>query len=845
MLKLEEKDYDLNFLFKFSFDFAMLKEILLKLSKSNKDLESRIKNLEKSNNEKDKRISDLEDKLNIKYIPEEKSNLSDDEKEDSKNINNTEENYDYTKSNLEQVYSVKNKKNEKEKEEDEGDLDVKDILNKDIKRTRSRSIKIPKSNYDTINTYVSHQVSPEAIRSLLKLIKENTEKINKVDKNLNRKITNTFNELQKDLNNLDSQNARDHKIIEGKIKDLYVRLNDCDNKMDGIIVKTAPLDNLMMFKDNGNGTVDASKVMIEMFEEKINKRIEIIEKKGTGEAGSADNSELKQKINDLELLINELNKEIELLKNNNNNNIDENILEDSIKELKDLIDKKNNDLLIIIEELSNKLKKGEFAGEKMDDILNNIKTEKDKKIKYEKKDTKKYNKNDEKQNAEINEKLSDLRERIKDLNKKINDVDYYFKSAINSQGQDIGEIKRKIEEINNKLEKKITKDDLKELYNTTGEHTDELKYLQDKISELIESVQRLQDNNPSFIKRLESLTHEILELKERDDKEVQSKPLDLTKYIDDNKLKDALKPIKKNIDILMFEKDSLYNQIKEIQEDIKYFETKEHMSKLEEELNEKINDIATKISKKYAEKLEISKLFKNLEYHMKLLSDNQKNKETDNWILAKQPIGCFNCATCEANIKNLSPSSDYVPWNKYPQGERQYHVGQGFSRLLQRISNDNAFKSFNNEKKELSCDNDINTNFYSSMSNIKRNNNFVFRINNRETLKDDFNDNIFKFNKKYKLPKVFSNRRKKNNNLENVPLTDEENDRENKSYESSHSPKIMKITKKKLHDLAGQVIMNSQQKSIIVNSNCKNAASELKLNSKLERVKSMPIYENV
>ena len=90
------------------------------------------------------------------------------------------------------------------------------------------------------------------------------------------------------------------------------------------------------------------------------------------------------------------------------------------------------------------------------------------------------------------------------MNKKINDVDYYFKSVTNGHGQDIGEINGKIEEINNKLEKKITKDDLKELYNTMGEHTDELKYLQDKISELVESVQRLQDNNPSFIKRLES-----------------------------------------------------------------------------------------------------------------------------------------------------------------------------------------------------------------------------------------------------------------------------------------------------------------------------------------------------
>ena len=178
----------------------------------------------------------------MKYIPEEKSNLSDEEKEYINNINSTEENYDYTKSNLEQGnYSIKNKQKEEEKEKDEGNLYEKDILNKDIKRKRSRTIKIIRNNYDNINSYVSHQVSPEAIRSLLKLIKENTERINKLDKNLNRKITNNFNELQKDLNNLDSKNAREHKIIEGKIKDLYIRLNDCNDKMDGIIVKTAPL----------------------------------------------------------------------------------------------------------------------------------------------------------------------------------------------------------------------------------------------------------------------------------------------------------------------------------------------------------------------------------------------------------------------------------------------------------------------------------------------------------------------------------------------------------------------------------------------------------------------------
>ena len=88
-----------------------------------------------------------------------------------------------------------------------------------------------------------------------------------------------------------------------------------------------------------------------------------------------------------------------------------------------------------------------------------------------------------------------------------------------------------------------------------------------------------------------------------------------------------------------------------------------------------MNDLANKLTKKYADRVEIGKLFKSFEAQMKLLMDSNKTRESDNWILAKQPFTCFNCATCEANIKNLSPSSEYLPWNKYPAGERQYNVG--------------------------------------------------------------------------------------------------------------------------------------------------------------------------
>ena len=869
MLKIEEKEYDLNFLFQFSFDFQMLKEILIKLAKSNQDLETRVKNLEKSNKEKDNRISNLEDKLNIDYIPEEKSNLSSGENdedlndisEDGQNKNEEKENDENNKNedneNNNEIDND-NKKNEIKKSlfepKKEGDLqneqnkdknqDKNDSSNfiKEFKRQKSHSIKITKRDYANIEKFLTKpQVTHDAIKSLMKLIRENTDRIKTVDRNLNNKLVNSFGKLKKEISNLDSKNDEDHKIMNEKITDLSRRLYDCNDKMDGVIVKTAGLDTLSMFKDSGNGTVDAAKTMVKILEEKINKKMEIIEKKTKKDENNEDDLNLQYKIDHLETMVNNLNKQIDLLKRSKG--LNQNDLDNAIKELKSLIDKNNNDILTIIEEISKKLKDGQLAEDKMDELLKKLKSEKHEEVKHE--PEKIVFKNDEKGNMEINKKLEDLKERIKELNKKINEKDIYFNNALKDQIQDINELKRKIEEMNSKLDKKITKDDLREINHTLAEHSDVIKYLEDKVSELNEGFLKLAENNSSFVNRLENMTHELLELKKVRVKGVDSKPVDLTKFVDENKLKEILKPYKKNIDILMQERDSLYNRVSDIEEKIKFLETKDRVNKLEEELNEKINDIFNKL-RKYLEKSDFNKIIKNIEIQLKLLSDNQHNKDADSWILAKHPLGCFNCATCEANIKNMAPSNEYLPWNKYPIGERQYNIGQGFSRLLQRISNDSAYK---NDRKEFSSDNDINNNLYNSMTNI--NGNFVFKINNKETMKEDFNENNYKPSRKYKLPNVFNNKKKKIINMENIPLTDEEHERENVSFDNSNSPKIMRITKKKIDDLSRQIVVNSQQKSAIIDQNNSNSSkgrmnsTTLKHNSKLERVRSMPFYDNV
>ena len=227
---------------------------------------------------------------------------------------------------------------------------------------------------------------------------------------------------------------------------------------------------------------------------------------------------------------------------------------------------------------------------------------------------------------------------------------------------------------------------------------------------------------------------------------------------------------------------------------------------------------------------------KSIDLKLKLL-DNQQ-KDADSWILAKQPLGCFNCASCEANIKNVSTSNDYVPWNKYPQGERQYHIGQGFSRLLQKIGNE-SMKNIS-DNKEIVSDNDITkTNYANSMVNVKNSNNFFFKINNRETIKEALIDNLPKFIKKNKLPNL-KNKRKQN---ENIPLTDEENDLKNNSMDNSNnSPKIMKITKKSLQGKFS--IFNSNPNTLNIENKPKMNSTSVQSKFKFDRNKSLPLYDN-
>ena len=714
MLKIEEKEYDLNFLFEFNFNFQMLKEILFKLAKSQQDLESKFANFTKESKDVGEIISNNDNQL--------------------------------------------------------------DVSNTQSKKDDSKFLKFEQNK------------------------------------------------------------------LEQMIKGINERLKKNEDKIDELFAKDDDIP------DNNNGNDEVKKSRFKILEEKLTKKIEIIEKK-------SENEKYEKRISDLETLIKKLSEDIESLKNENNNKNDiptiDNKYDEQIKEMKELMEKNNNDLLAIIEEVSNKIKFNEMPVLK-EEIKTNREEKNENFLKSEKKEGKTDNleKNEEKQNEkpkennfdEIKErtlmkrKMEELTETVKNLNSKVKSSEDLIKNYIKNQDKDFTNLKLKMEGIETKLDTKITKDYLKDLINNVDELSSKVKFLKDKNFEHDEIIEKLKASSSSALNQIESLTYDLQNLKKKfAEAQENSSNMDLSKYITDSKLKETLNPFKKNLEILFSEKDSLSKQVKEIKDDIKLFETKDNVYRFKEEINERISEIINRILKKYLEKIEFNKVIRSLEIQIKSLMNNSNNKESDTWILAKKPLVCFNCASCESNIKNIMPTSDYIPWNKYPHAERKYHAGQGFSRLLQKIHNDSLCKNY--EKKDAFSDTEFNSNMNSTSNNI---NNIVLKINNRENTKEEFNGLNLRYNKRSKLPDVLSNKKKNYSNCEIGNVSRDENDVDNSNISSDNSPKIMKIKKKRLNATNSQLTINFPLK--LNNENTKIYSDKKKL--KFETIKSSPLNEN-
>ena len=862
MLNLDKTEYDLNTLF----SFEVLKEILLKLARSqtkiekeinqikNKDLkrierivqdslgpiEATEENNEDENenendliqNEKDENENELDDnknKSNTKEIITDKNknkdndagnkNLDFPENENyNENLNNDKNNLTINNNNHEIINQVINdKSNEMGNDNENNNKEINEKNNE----TNNGNVQNVISNEKNMNliTNKSSKNPPkrkgdtsEELSKLMKLLNAQNKRISALEDKLkleSKNIKNTETKLKNHSINNDSQ----FNLINEKINELFHKNKDFDKKIEDLQVKTSDFDIFSMFKDSGDGTIDATKVMVKALEEKVFKKFEIQDKRYKIE--SLDNMKTKNNVENIMPQIDQIHREIERIREIGNQQQEE--LDNNKRENNEQNYEIKN---VIINELKQKMNQ---LNEELEKRINNKLLSLEQKMKNSSGNNEENNFDLLKLNLgnDINQETIDaLDKKINDLRKKLNDLDNTFRLYMNKM--EIEPLKNELKDLKLILENKITKDDLKELYNFHLNTVDEINDLKDFEEKSYDELKKYIKELKSLQQRIEILNGNVA-LLQNSPKKGGGPMIDLSKFVDHQKLTETLKPFLNQLEKIYREIDSIRRDMSLIEEDnLKMI--RNAINNLDSEVNNRINELKNYDQKKYVDKTEFNKAIRLLEVEIVELKDDNK-KDADTWLLAKKPLKCFNCATCEANIKNEYSSADYLPWKKYPRGEKIHRMGEGFSHMLHMMTSE-FVKSI--EKNELSQDYNFSSRNSNTNNNINTqlnekstgaliiNNKEQFNekggltLNNKELFREEFAKNLKKFSK-MRLPKVrqYSNTKTIFKVDDNLPVSEDEiNYNETVTNENrsklNHSPKILKISKKQKSTFLGK-----------------------------------------
>ena len=856
MFRIEEKDYDLNFLLRFD----MLKEVLMKLLKNQNNLQNEIDILRNTNIERDNKILNLEqiiseiqekssfeesgseseqnneitseqikeNKIEEKELNKVNNNINDNkneniekdkEKETEKNddINNNEEIKDNAIKKEEKTEEKKEEEKREEKEEEKKEQIIKQEIKSPEKEKTDREKNDSKNNNEPLekkkmNTKEKLIYSIKKNRFSVDMgqipinTKELVSRINLLEIKLNNIINNKeIQNIKKELKNHDLENQSDFKVIDMKINDINQKLGEYNKKIEDCELKCASLDILNMIQDSGDGSVDGAKILFKSLDDKYTKKLEIIEARYKQEALSIE--KMKKNVENVVPMFDKINRDIAHVKE----------LEEQQKE--EIENTKKN--METQNEQSNKLQKesDEIFQNKLNDLEKNL----DKKLEEVEKRLKSIKKTegeplfnlhyeDNETNKMNEERFQIIEKKINDMRTKINDLNNTLRIYSNEETQ---KIKNDVKELIYKMDSKIEREDLKELYNMHLSDLDDINDLKDQISLINEEQKKISKDLLQTSSRVEMLNSNVIMLQNSQLNGGRGPIIDVSKFIDQQKLSDTLKPLVKEIEKLYKEFSSVQREMSDMRNYEKIFEKKEKINKLEEEIYSKIVAMENFNNKKYADKIDTNRSLRALEIQIKdIIGERRKAEGGDSWLMAKQPLKCFNCASCEANLKNNGINQDYIPWNKYPQGERIYRMGQGFSHMLQMMTSE-FVQTFEHNEKDTKDNNNINLsieNDYPSFNNksvnkafnsINNNNNNILNQNEKSLIggrinnKEDFNRTG-----KFKLPKMKKfTKYSKDKYDENIPVTDEEKDNVaismDKTNFNSEQPKIMKIVKKK------------------------------------------------
>ena len=711
---MEEKNIEMNgvtYEIKSLIEFSSLGKLLFDLAKHQKDMENNFLFIKNSINNNNSRLSDIEKKI----FGEAKNNLKENKENIDKQISkelNSEDNLFQDNNNISDIKdeninenifndnnSYKNENNNQINFSEKPSININENKVYDREVPKNIEVNTEKAN-DNKNLDISNQnnhqekerintdskLNPELFSKLFKRVSELEKKINLMNKDIFHQIKSNSNTISNSNNKIDEL-AQDYDEISKK----FIKFNE---EFDKLKIKVEDFNIYDIFKGESGegGNIDASKALIMNLENKINKRFELLDAKN--KKIEEDTFKVGENIKGVKSLVDNLKNLVQ----RNNDKIAE--IENNLKNYCT----KNNET---IDELKNKI--GLLEQQKSNEIENN----------------------------NILEKIKEIENRLNNVNTKSEVV------TIVQNKEVVPSIDKKFEEVDNTI-KEIKKSMNQIEKNTNKKISDENKILNDKLNLLEKEIQSKANE-----KEILPLNGKIYDLEEDKNSSKKFLNFDQNSFLSQTNFNYFKKELATKLEKMKTDLENLSHNYENIFSSLNHLSSKKDFNSLQNNMINLIEDIKSTLHKKYVEKQEIQKTIKYMENQIKSLNESLKKYDgSENWLLAKRPIGIFQCASCEANLKDLEQKDNFVAWNRYPSREdKKYRMGHGYSRLLEMV-NEEVIKNFEGkdikDNKGYVSDEDkkyLNT----SNSNNSKN---VSKINDVNTSKGKISIKLPKVNKK-------------------------------------------------------------------------------------------------
>lgn len=282
---------------------------------------------------------------------------------------------------------------------------------------------------------------------------------------------------------------------------------------------------------------------------------------------------------------------------------------------------------------------------------------------------------------------------IKDLSKKVNEFEKTIKLIMSNSNTEM--LNQQIQNIQSELQNKITRVDLNELYDKSRNLANFEKEMKEKTNQLIDKEDQLSNEVNFLTKKMETLYGMCINIQntssDNQSSGLRQPVLDISKFIDQARFNENNKIIEKKIEHIKLEEEDLRRTVDDIIKKMKLMPNDEDFKAFEQSILATLDENKLHSVKRFADKIDTNKTYKYLETQIKQIIEmyTKKMENGDSWLLAKKPMNNYQCASCESNIRDLTQKYDYLPWNKYPmRDDKAYRMGHGFSRMLQMVNMD-------------------------------------------------------------------------------------------------------------------------------------------------------------